>query len=79
MRAAPRVTLPPLDPEAVRRLRGMFLEVAGARLSVAEAARLAGLECTMCQQILEALTDTGFLKRGRDGTFLRRQSDTVDA
>jgi hypothetical protein len=54
------------------RLRGMFLEVPGTRLSVAQAARLAGVEPLECRQILETLADLDFLKVGRDGTFTVR-------
>jgi DNA-binding IclR family transcriptional regulator len=58
--------------EAVQRLRGMFLEVPGTRVSVADAARLCGLERSLCRQALETLTDAGFVKRGPDGTFTIR-------
>jgi hypothetical protein len=64
--------------EAVERLRGMFLDVPGTRLSVGEAARLSGVEHSICGDVLEALFQTCFLKRGLGGTFIRRQADTVD-
>jgi hypothetical protein len=56
MRQAPRresYLLHVVDPtrtgavEAVQRLRGMFLDVPGTRLSVADAARLSGIERPM--------------------------------
>ena len=53
----------------IHRLRGMFLEVPGTRLSVPDASRLAGVDLSACRQVLEALADAHFLKRGRDGTF----------
>lgn len=58
--------------ELIQRLRGMFLEVPGTRLSVAQAARLAGIEPSVCRQLLERLTQTDFLKLGSDGTFTLR-------
>jgi len=58
--------------DAIQRLRGMFLDVPGTRLSVADAARLSGVEPIVCRQVLESLMDTCFLKRGPDGTFTTR-------
>ena len=58
--------------ELVQRLRGMFLEDPGTRLSVAQAARLAGVEPSVRRHILETLADSHFLKSGRDGTFTLR-------
>jgi hypothetical protein len=55
--------------EAVARVKGIFLEVPGSRLSVNDAARLSGLDPATCGQILAALQDARFLKRGRDGAF----------
>lgn len=57
--------------EAVERLKGVFLEVPGTQLSLAEAVRLSGLEPASCEPILDALVGTGFLMRGRDGRFRR--------
>jgi len=47
----------------------MYQEMPGMRLSVADAARLAGQDPSVCREILEALADVHFLKRGHDGTF----------
>jgi hypothetical protein len=58
--------------EAVERLRGMFLDVPGTRLSVADAARLSGVEPSLCRRGLETLLETCFLKRGQMG---RSRSD----
>lgn len=58
--------------ELVQRLRGTFLEIPGTRLSVAQAARLTGIELSVCRHLLESLTDSDFLKVGRDGTFTLR-------
>jgi DNA-binding IclR family transcriptional regulator len=52
------------------RLRGMFLEVPGTQLSLSQAARLAGLEPSVCQHVLETLTAAHVLTRREDGTFL---------
>jgi len=50
------------------RLRGIFLEVPGPRLSVSQAARLAGVEPSVCRLILETLAQSQFLKSAPDGT-----------
>lgn len=63
--------VPPSVPEAVARLKGMFLEMPGTRLSLADVSRLAGLDPAICHQILCALQDAHFLKQGRDGLFTR--------
>ena len=58
--------------QALQRLRGVFLQVPDARLSLADAVRVAGLEAHLCRVLLNALEDLQFLKRGQDG-FYRRQ------
>ena len=60
------MSTPPQVTEAVERLKGVFIEVPGTLLSLAEAARLSGLEPERCEPILDALVGTGFLTRGRD-------------
>ena len=57
--------------EAIERLKGIFLEVPGTQLSLAEAVRLSGLEPARCEPILDALVGTGFLICGREGRFRR--------
>jgi len=59
---------------ALHRLRTVFIEIPGARLSLAEAARLMELETHICQILLSALEDVGFLRRQEDGSY-RRQSN----
>jgi DNA-binding IclR family transcriptional regulator len=61
---------------ATERLKNLFLEIPGTQLSAADAARLAGLDETTCQPILEALEQARFLARRPDGLFVRRTSDS---
>jgi DNA-binding IclR family transcriptional regulator len=58
--------------DAVHRLKGMFLEDPGTRLSLEDASRLTGVERSTCSAILDALQDAHFLSRGHDGLFSRR-------
>ena len=62
--------------EALDRLKSVFLEIPGTQLSLAEASRLSGLKRDTCRIILEALEDTRFLARGRNGLFFRRSLDS---
>jgi hypothetical protein len=64
---------------AIERLRGMFRDVPGTRLSVADAARLSGFTRSTSRYVLETLADSMSLKRGRNGTFTYRQTDTVES
>ena len=59
---------------ALHRLRTVFIEIPGVRMSLSEAARLTELETHICQILLSALEDLGFLKRQDDGVY-RRQSN----
>jgi len=56
-------------PLLAQRLKAMYQEMPGMRLSAVDVARLAGLDPSVCRDILEALADVHFLKRGHDGTF----------
>jgi hypothetical protein len=55
--------------EAVERLKGVFLEVSGTQLSLAQATLISGLDRGVCESVLSALEDAHFLKRGRDGRY----------
>lgn len=70
MDVAPQVT------DAVSRLKAVFLEMPRTRLTPADASRLSGLEQPLCEFVLLALEDAGFLRRGADGLYRRRMSDS---
>ena len=65
MYTTPRIT------QALERLKGIFLEVPGTRLSLTDAARVSGLERSMCEVVLQALENVNFLRRDRNGLFIR--------
>jgi hypothetical protein len=77
-----RCGYPPFSADALERVKGMFLEMPGTEWTVAEAARLAGLDTEVCRAILEALQQTGFVSQRTSGAFVRcmlptpRHSDT---
>jgi hypothetical protein len=60
----------PID-DALRRVKGEYLEMPGLRLTPAQAQRLWGLDREACDALLGALVDTKFLYRTRDGAFMR--------
>jgi hypothetical protein len=66
-------TLGPGVQQVVRRIQGEYLEMPGLRLTTAQAQRLWGLDCAMCDAILGALVDAQFLFRTRDGAFVRTE------
>ncbi len=70
MNPAPRVI------DAVHRMKGVFLEIPGTRLTLAQAARLSGLDSPLCKLALTALEHARFLKRGRDGLYTRLTIDS---
>jgi hypothetical protein len=65
MEPIPRVS------EAVQRLKGVFQDMPGARLTLADATRLSGLDRPMCHLVLMALEDARIVRRGRDGVYER--------
>jgi hypothetical protein len=67
---------PPFGAGALERVKGMFLEMPGTEWTVAEAARLAGLDTEVCRAILEALQQTGFVSQRSSGAFVRCMSAT---
>jgi DNA-binding IclR family transcriptional regulator len=57
--------------QAVKRLKSMFMEDPGTRISLLEASRLSGVDESTCDVILKTLEDAHFLKRRPDGLFIR--------
>lgn len=52
------------------RCRGEFLDMPGLLLNIRQAARLFGVDPIECKSLLEALVESGFLRRAGD-TYLR--------
>lgn len=55
--------------DAVERIKGVFLEVPGTRLSLSQTVRLSGLDSRLCESVLQSLEVASFLKRGQDGRY----------
>jgi hypothetical protein len=61
----------PFVAEALARIKGMFGEMPGTEWTVTDAARLSGLETSVCRAILDALRHAGFLTERADGSYVR--------
>jgi hypothetical protein len=55
--------------DALRRVKGEYLEMPGLRLTPAQAQRLWGLDRESCHALLGALVDAKFLYKTREGAF----------
>jgi hypothetical protein len=53
------------------RLHSMLLEVPGGEWTVADGAKLSGVDPPVCHAIFNAMADSGFLARRSNGTFVR--------
>ncbi len=71
---APRVGLPvpEVPPTLFWRVRSEYLEMPGLRLTPRQATRLWGVDHAMAEHVLAALVECGFLRRNREGAYLRR-------
>jgi hypothetical protein len=57
--------------QALTRARAEFLEMPGLRLNAAQAARLWSCDAAVSDAVLTSLTESHFLARTRDGSFIR--------
>lgn len=58
-------------------VRSEFIEMPGLCLTKPQAQRLWGLDPIVCEAVLEALVDAEFLRRTRDGFYLRPGKETA--
>lgn len=55
----------------LRVIRAEFLEMPGLHLTRVQAQRLWNLDAMTCDAVLNALMNVGFLRRSRDGGYVR--------
>jgi hypothetical protein len=55
----------------VNRIKGEYLELPGLKLTAWQAQRLWALEAVQCDAILAALVDGAFLRRTKNGFYIR--------
>jgi hypothetical protein len=61
----------PLNEEVFQRIRGEYTEMPGLRVTLPQAQRLWGLDAALCRLALDALVQSGFLRRTDSGQYLR--------
>lgn len=61
----------PFVANGLARVRGIFAEMPGTEWTVTDAARLSGLEQSVCSAMLEALRHAGVLTQRTDGSCVR--------
>ena len=57
----------------VERVRGEFNEMPGMQLTMAQAAKLWGMDQKVCRTVIEALVDSSFLRWTSSGTVIRAE------
>jgi hypothetical protein len=67
----------PVVPQIVQRVRAEYLEMPGLTLRPEQVQRLCGVDSTVCQSVLEALVESGFLSRRQDGGYGRHRSPDI--
>jgi hypothetical protein len=67
----------PVAPQIIQRIRAEYLEMPGLSLSAAQVQRLCGVDSALCESVLEALVESGFLARRSDGVYGRYRSGDV--
>ena len=60
-------------PALVERVRGEFNEMPGLQLTIAQAARLWGMEPAACRRVVDALVEAAFLRWTPAGTIVRTE------
>jgi hypothetical protein len=58
-------------PTLLQRIRSEFMEMPGLNLTPAQAARLWAVDKPTSERLLGELVSSGFLFKGRNGTYLR--------
>ena len=61
----------PAMPAILVRVQSEYLEMPGLKLTEAQARRLWSLDGNTCQFVLATLVKRGFLRRSRNGTYVR--------
>lgn len=59
------------SPSLVERVRGEFIEMPGLQLTMAQAARLWGLDLAACRNVVDVLVESAFLRWTAGGKIVR--------
>ena len=61
----------PSSVEWLQLIRAEYLEIPGLHLTERQVERFWGLDTLTCNALLDALVDTGFLRRTNSGAYIR--------
>jgi hypothetical protein len=64
-------------PQIVQRIRAEYLEMPGLSLKPEQVQRLCGVDRQLCESVLEALVESGFLSRRADGAYGRYRNPDI--
>lgn len=67
----------PVAPQVIQRIRAEYLEMPGLTLKPEQVQRLCGVDGAVCQSVLEALVESGFLSQRADGTYARDRNPDI--
>jgi hypothetical protein len=67
----------PVAPQVVQRIRAEYLEMPGLTLRPEQVQRLCGVDSALCESVLEALVESGFLSRRADGAYARHRNPDI--
>jgi hypothetical protein len=63
--------------QITQRIRAEYLEMPGLSLTPEQVQRLCGVDTMLCETVLEALVESGFLTRRSDGAYGRYRSQDI--
>lgn len=64
-------------PYVVQRVRAEYLEMPGLALRCEQIQRLCGVDTAVCESVLKALVESGFLSQRADGAYARDRSSDI--
>lgn len=67
----------PAAPQVIQRIRAEYLEMPGLTLRPEQVQRLCGVDSALCQSVLEALVESGFLSQRADGAYARFRNPDI--
>ena len=67
----------PVAPQVIQRIRAEYLEMPGLTLKPEQVQRLCGVDGAVCQSVLEALVESGFLSQRADGAYARDRNPDI--
>ena len=67
----------PVAPHVLQRIRAEYLEMPGISLQPEQVQRLCGVDGMLCESVLQALVESGFLSRRADGAYGRYSNPDI--